>query len=490
MPKVAVIGSGPSGLAVAKALLEHGVVPEVFDKATAIGGMWGAPGRGAWSSYARTNLSHYSCSFSDFPWPQGTDVFPMRRSVVDYLKSYAAAFDLERHIRFGTTVELVEPRGEHRWHLTTLCDGRRESRDFDYVVVATGVFSRPHVPEFEGLISFRGKIFHAADCYSEEVNREHFGGKRVLIVGAAFSGTEIAGQLSGIAEKVTVGLRHPMWFLPRWVHPWPGAPSYPADLVFYNRSLDNPLTSRSREYLRQLGGDPGEVSPHLAFDDIENAPLTVVTADDFLPLVADGRVHVRRSRAFGFDCSGVVYDDGTREDIDAVVMCTGYASALPFLSPDVLAALEFDPTDQLQPVLLHKQVFQPDLPGLAFAGYYRGPYFPIMELHGRWVARVAAGEIPCPPLAEMRAGVDMERQIRNRRPRPQFPHGDYVRLADDLAHQVGVFPDGPEVADMSDYVRQAPVVAAHFRLTGPHAKPDLARRIIRSVPAPLKDGGS
>ena len=44
-------------------------------------------------------------------------------------------------------------------------------QDFDWVVVATGVFSRPFVPEFEGLPSFQGKIYHAADCYSEEVNR-------------------------------------------------------------------------------------------------------------------------------------------------------------------------------------------------------------------------------------------------------------------------------------------------------------------------------
>ncbi len=154
----------------------------------------------------------------------------------------------------------------------------------------------------------------------------------------------------------------------------------------------------------------------------------------------------------------------------------------------MLEALEFDPCDQLQPVLLHKQVFLPGLPGLAFVGYYRGPYFPIMELHGRWLARVAAGEIPLPPLAEMKAGVNIERRIRNRRPRPQFPHGDYVRLADDLAKQVGVFPKGPDVADVAGYLGQAPVVAAHFRLIGPHAKPELARRTIRSVPAPLMDG--
>ena len=171
-----------------------------------------------------------------------------------------------------------------------------------------------------------------------------------------------------------------------------------------------------------------------------------------------------------------------------MVMCTGHTSALPFLSPDILDALEFDAGDQLQPVLLHKQIFHPKLPGLVFVGYYRGPYFPIMELHGRWVARIAAGEIPPPPLAAMRAGIDIERGLRNRRTHPQFPHGDYVRLADDLARAIWVFPEWAGVADIAARLTDAPVTAAYFRLVGPYAKPEQARAVIFSTPAPLLDG--
>lgn len=488
MPSVAVIGTGPSGLATAKALIENGIEPVVFDSATAIGGMWGAPGRGAWSSSARTNLSCFSCAFSDFPWPPGTDIFPMRKNVIGYLSAYAEAFSLMPYVRLGTTVEMVEPAGEHRWRLTWVRGGVREKRVFDHVVVATGVFSRPFVPEFDGIVGFRGKIFHSADCYSPEVIRSHFEGKKVLVMGAAFSGTEIAGQMVGVAENVTVGLRHPMWFVPRWIEPWPGAPRYPSDLVFYTREKDNPLITRPRDYLLQVGGDPGDVSPELAFGDIATAPLNVVTTDDFLPHVAAGRIKVKRSRAFAFDDRGVAFAEGGRADIDAVVMCTGYVSRLPFLSREILETLEYDPFDQLQPVLLHKQVFHPRLPGLAFAGYYRGPYFPIMELHGRWIARVACGELPLPPLAELEAGIEIERGIRNRRPRPQFPHGDFVRLADGLAREIGAYPSCEAAAGLAERLNQGPVVAPHFRLCGPNAKPELATRTILSTPAPLLDG--
>ena len=56
-PIVAVLGTGPSGLAAAKALLEHGLRPVVFEAESHSGGMWAAPGRGAWSDFARTNIS-------------------------------------------------------------------------------------------------------------------------------------------------------------------------------------------------------------------------------------------------------------------------------------------------------------------------------------------------------------------------------------------------------------------------------------------------
>ena len=82
MRKVAIIGTGPSGLAAAKALAEHQIEPVVLEGALNIGGMWAGEGRGAWSSDMRTNLSHYSCAFSDFPWAPGSDVFPVRSEII------------------------------------------------------------------------------------------------------------------------------------------------------------------------------------------------------------------------------------------------------------------------------------------------------------------------------------------------------------------------------------------------------------------------
>jgi dimethylaniline monooxygenase (N-oxide forming) len=318
-----------------------------------------------------------------------------------------------------------------------------------------------------------------------DIVRERFHDKRVLVVGAAFSGTEVASLLVQFAKSVTVTFRNPVWYVPRWVKTRLGGRYYPLDLVFYNRSSANPLIRTPAQFLTSVAGNPGDVSPELAFDENSDAPFGIVITDEFLNQVRAGLVSPKRSATLSFDATGVTFSDGRRQEIDAVVMCTGFTSTLPFLDPGQLQTIGFKPQDQLQPTLLHRHIFHPDLPGLAFVGHYRGPYFPVMELQSRWIARIIAGEVPLPSRDAMLAGIEDERQLREKWPRPQFPHGDFVGLADGLARDVGAFPRLPPGHPLFDHIEKGPVVPAHYRLIGPHAQPDLATKLILAAPAPL-----
>jgi dimethylaniline monooxygenase (N-oxide forming) len=481
-----VLGAGPSGLAAAKALLEHGLQPVIFEAASGTGGMWGAPGRGAWADFARTNISRYSCCFSDLAWPPDGEVFPLRRDLANYLRLYSETFDLTRHTRFATHVDRVRPTGDMLWHVEWHDDNGPGSEVFDHVLIGSGFFTTPFRPDFPGLASFEGDVLHSVECGTAAALRTRCAGKRVLVVGAAFSGSEIAAELAPHA-RVTVSLRHPMWFVPRWVKATDDGPHYPLDLVIYNRRADNPLVRDPYLFLRRIGGDPGSASPELAFDRGPELPMTMVISDEFLDLVRGGTLAVKRSANLCFDSGGVTYADGGNQRFDTVILCTGFTTALPFLDPATLAVLGFDAQDQLQPKLLHRNMFHPDLPGLTFIGHYRGPYFPVMELQSRWIARILAGELKMPDRDTMLAGIAEERAMRARRPRPQFPHGDFVSLADGLAREVGVWPAPAEDDTLRARVMDGPLVPAHYRLTGPHAKPDLARALIAATPAPGLD---
>jgi dimethylaniline monooxygenase (N-oxide forming) len=357
---------------------------------------------------------------------------------------------------------------------------------FDQIVIAGGFFAAPFRPEFPGLADFAGDVLHSTDCGTAATLYARCSGKRVLVVGAAFSGTEIAAELARYA-LVTVTLRHPMWYVPRWVQATDGGPHYPLDLVIYNRCEDNPLLRDPHLFLRRVGGDPGAASDELSFDRGAELPMTIIISDEFLDLVRGGAVAVKRSATLRFDRDGVTYADGANQPFDIVILCTGFSTELACLDPATLGTLGFDGRDQLQPELLHRSMFHPDLPGLTFVGHYRGPYFPVMELQSRWIARILAGELPTPDRITMLAGAAEEKAMRARMPRPQFPHGDFVGLADGLAREIGVFPTLADSDPLLVRVMQSPLVPAQYRLTGPHAKPELARAMIAATPAPVLD---
>ena len=64
---------------------------------------------------------------------------------------------------------------------------------------------------------------------------------------------------------------------------------------------------------------------------------------------------------------------------------------------------------------------------------YRGPFWSIIELQSRWIA---SGISSVPSLATQQVGLDIEHRIRAQQPRSQFPHGDIVGYAHDLAKEV------------------------------------------------------
>lgn len=134
------------------------------------------------------------------------------------------------------------------------------------------------------------------------------------------------------------------------------------------------------------------------------------------------------------------------------------------------------------PVLLHETVWAKGVDGLAFVGFYRGPYFGVMELQARWAAGVFAGDIAAPLPAEIDKGVSAAREIRQTVPRPQFPYANYVGLADGLAKRVGCYPELSASDPFYSRVYDGCLVPSHFRLSGKHSNRAVAEQVIESIP--------
>ncbi len=102
---MAVIGAGPVGLAVAKALLQQSIPYEQLEADDDLGGNWY---HGVYET-AHIISSRKTTEYADFPMPAEFPDFPSAQQMLEYLNSYAEVFKLRPHIQFRTKVLMCLP---------------------------------------------------------------------------------------------------------------------------------------------------------------------------------------------------------------------------------------------------------------------------------------------------------------------------------------------------------------------------------------------
>jgi dimethylaniline monooxygenase (N-oxide forming) len=211
--KVAIIGAGASGLATAKEMLDQGLKPTLFEKNSQIGGVWRQDFGNVWSNM-HTNNTRFSVSFSSYQWPKTTDLYPSGTQVQDYLLNFSNKFDLMKYIKFGTIVTNVKQLEDKRWLVKWLLLETAEEIEelFDFLVLAIGSFSNPLIPKYKSLKNFKGKVIHSK-VYNSLKSNENLNGKRIIVVGHAFSATEICSDLVEQGADVLNVFRRPCWVL-------------------------------------------------------------------------------------------------------------------------------------------------------------------------------------------------------------------------------------------------------------------------------------
>lgn len=486
MTSVAIIGSGPAGLTACKEALACGLKPTVFEKANAVGGGW-RPDGFAWDSMT-TNISQHTQMYSDFPFVEGTPDFPSHKEYYEYQQDYAKTFKIHPHVRLNSEVQKVFPSKE-KWVVQWKKDGKEDSEAFDHVIVCSGIFSQAFTPEIPGLETFKGTIFHSREYKKPDA----FEGKTVTVIGNAFSGCEIAGEIATKADMVFHATRKPLWILPRYLKKADTEKTIPADLIFYSRtSLKRSqgvdakvLNTRKNTWFKGICSEQEKICPDLAIKAPVEDPPFVTISDSYLKQVQKGKVQVHLGSIQKIEGDTVIYHDGTVQKTDALVFCTGYRTTLPFFDADILEKLGYQPDDPLQPLLLHKTVFPRNLEGLTFIGMYRGPFPGVEELQAQRACMSISGQVPFPSAEEIEKGIKFEEEIRNAKPRPQFPHGNYVEFCEDLAKEIGVLPDFAKIEKedpvLFDQLVNGPFTTASYRLNGPGSNPGLARKIIQRI---------
>ena len=243
--KIAIIGAGPCGLAqlrAFKSVEETGTdVPEIvcFEKQDNWGGLWNYSWRTGLDRHgeiAHSSMYRYLWSngpkecleFADYYFEEHFDYpiasYPPREVLFDYIQGRVIKANVREKIRFSTAVRNVEFSEESDTFIVTahnLIEDQSYTEEFDYVVVASGHFSTPNVPNYEGFSHFNGRILHAHDFR----DALEFEGQDLLVIGSSYSAEDIGSQCYKYgAKSITSSYRTaPMGF--KWPDNWEEKPA-------------------------------------------------------------------------------------------------------------------------------------------------------------------------------------------------------------------------------------------------------------------------
>jgi cation diffusion facilitator CzcD-associated flavoprotein CzcO len=442
--KIAIVGAGPTGLATAAVLQEFGHDVVVFEKAPDIGGVWSAT-----RSYpgVSTQDDRVSYAFSDVPMPDDFPEHPSGAEVRAYLQHYAQVKGLTRAIHLGVRVDSAEPDGTgDGWDVRVVGPSGPATHHVDWLVVANGVFSTPHVPDWPGRDEFEahgGQVVVPTGLGDEA----DVAGRHVVVVGWGKTACDVAAELSRTASATTVVARTIRWKVPKrigggltfrhllltrlgehlmtaartslamHVLAVVGLPARRAALSLLRRQIAR------RTGLRALGMMPDTPLPH----------SDSLVTDGFFEAMAAGRIEVRRERSVAAlevvaGAPGVRLSDGSWLPADLVVPATGFDQELPFFGPSVRSALQ----DADGVLALHRRILPLDVPRLAFAGWghtYRSPV--TAEIGAVWLAGYLAGALRDRPADEMRRTADryhLTHQQAAAHGESQLPSGSFAAL--------------------------------------------------------------
>ena len=255
--RIAILGAGPSGLAQIRAfeaLRKAGVtdLPEIvcYEKQNDIGGMWnytwrtgldrnGEPVHGSMYRYLWSNGPKECLEFADYSFDQHFEKpipsYPPREVLKDYIMGRLDKRAVFNYIRFECPMRWVTFDEETELFTVTVMNhktGEQETEEFDYVIVATGHFSTPNMPFYEGMDQYPGRILHAHD-FRDALEYE---GQDVLLVGGSYSAEDIGSQCYKYgAKSVTISRRSGSYNYdwPEGVFEKPGLERIEGDVVHF-----------------------------------------------------------------------------------------------------------------------------------------------------------------------------------------------------------------------------------------------------------------
>lgn len=521
--RVAVIGTGISGTAAMKAVLEEGMELVCFEKKDVMGGFWNYQQDPRFPSvYGCTHIDSKRDhnSFSTIPCTQEMPQVMNHRDVVQYLKRNHEQANLTPHIRFKHEVIWITDAGDDqanglkRWRVDYAdATGEKHTEVFEGVMICSGRHSRARLPVYEGMDVFKGLQVHT-NRY-KDIETHGLKGKRVVVVGVGNSGNDMVTEIAPVAEK--------LWWVSRrgtWIYEARGNPSklIGEDRVLFGWRIRIPwqITTRfieksmlkSQDKLNKVGLQPdhhilsshpsqtggARGTPEERGANGHKVKPDVTTIHDLCEQgLISGKRGIKRLTE-----NGLVFADGEEIECDAIIWATGFKQAVDFIDPK-LVDMRYDREDAEVADKLYQYAWpmSPGCGSIAFIAFCQSFTFMCCDLQSRLFARVVCGDVSLPSVedqqAEMRAfDGDLKEQFTSS-PRHAIQGATKMEYYDNLAKMIGCYPTLWKVlTERPSALRHAfftPWSSMVYRLVGHGALPDAKEIIDMQVNSTRKSCG-
>lgn len=272
-----------------------------------------------------------------------------------------------------------------------------ETREYDALLVCNGHHWDPRMPEYPG--EFAGYQAHSHH-YRDPFEPYDFRGKKVMVVGGGNSAMDISSELSQkpLAERLYISMRRGVWVLPKYMN---GQPADKAVLPGWlptglGRKLARGAIKKAIGNMEDYGLPKPDHEPLSGHPSVSGEFLTRVGCGDICPKGAIERL----------DGTGVIFADGSREEVDAIIWATGYNVRFPFFDlPELI------PEGNRFP--LFKRIVKPGFESLFFLGLAQPlpTLVNFAEQQAKLVAGCLAGTYGLPPAEEMQRTIVVDEEV-------------------------------------------------------------------------------
>ena len=339
-PRVVVVGAGFGGIAAGVKLKRAGIHTfTIYESSLGIGGTW-------WdNTYPGAEVdvgSHLYCfSFRPHDW---TRTHAQQPELQQYLEQTVDELGLRPHLKLGVTVESATWDDERHVWAVQLADGTID--ECHVLVSGVGFLNVPRYPNWPGLQSFEGPVFHTARWEHEHDLRA----KVVAVVGTGSSATQVVPAIQPLVKELYVFQREPGWVMPKgerdltpieraalarsWRRTWERwRLRYVTEKNIWRGHLHRPGTRTNEAqqrfclgYIaRQFRDRPDlrdAVTPKYPFPG-----KRPVIASTFYPALKKENVELVPRAVASLTRTGIVDTDGVERAVDVIVMATGFQPA-------------------------------------------------------------------------------------------------------------------------------------------------------------------